>query len=152
MKEGSISELITHKDNISSKLYKNIHNKPEQAKSYNKQKENTALKNYDPSIALIQFDLYRDYKCIAQMLFKAIKAYLELPQVSLITCSTWFLGKQSPYAIVLDSLTHSKDTLLVHVCKILELPQEITEVRIRSDGMVVSLKTYLWLLQLRLSI
>lgn len=133
VEEDSAEELVIYINSICNEFLKHSYTKREQANSYQIDRSKTASPHHDKKIALVQVDFSENYTCIAQ---QEIQSYhWNQPQVSLFTCSLCYEGKQYPIVIVSDNLNHSKDTIVAYMSTIFyEIPTEVSEVRVWSDG------------------
>lgn len=128
-----VTELINYIQSIYKAFFEHVYIKRQQSHSYNEIRNTVSSNEHSSHEALIQVDFAENYTCIAQNEVQSF--HWCQPQVSLFTCSVWFHGKQHPFVIVSDNLTHTKDTIIAYMSRLLnELPSTITDVQIWSDG------------------
>lgn len=129
--KGNMSTLREHILKMTPAFKEHSYVKRNQAQSYN----NDRSDSLSPGciFALLQVDFAENYTCVSQ---DEIQSYHWVkPQVSLLTASLWFHQKQHACVIASDSLQHNKDTVVAYIDKLLqEIPKDVKEVRIWSDG------------------
>lgn len=82
---------------------------------------------------LLQVNFSENYKCVSQDEIQ--NAHWAQSQISLFTAALYHSGTIHPIVKASDELNHSKNTIILHVDKILnEIPKEIESVNIWSDG------------------
>lgn len=129
--KGTVSMLCEHISKMTPQFKEHSYIKREQAQRYNQ--DRIDCMSSDCNFALLQVDFAENYTCVSQ---DEIQSYHWVqPQVSLFTVSLWFHQKQHAIAISSDNLHHNKDTVIVYIDRILtEIPEDVKEVRIWSDG------------------
>lgn len=131
--EGMTSDLTKYLLTMFPSYIEHVYIKREQAKSYKKERDIAGSSDFLKNECLLQVDFSENYTCIAQD--EVQSAHWQQAQISLFTAAMWHSGMLHSYVIVSDNLTHSKDTIIAYLDRLFdEIPAEITEVSIWSDG------------------
>ncbi len=133
VEEGSIDDLTEHMCSLIPKFLEHCYVKRSQAEEYNRQRDAALAESYSQTTALLQVDFSENYTCVNQDEIQS--AHWNQSQVTLFTAATYHTGKQHSSVIVSDNLSHTKETLLAYIDRLLEdLPPPVQVVSIWSDG------------------
>ena len=133
LEERTTDDLQRHHFHSAPVLPTLLHIKREQSTAYQQEREAAVSDTHDPSHALIQVDFPENYTCIAQDEIKS--AHWKQHQVSLFTVAIWHSGSIHSHVIASDNITHSKETVIAYINKILDLlPANVKTVSFWSDG------------------
>lgn len=114
--------MATRIKNLAPEFLKHVYIKREQSLVYIKEVEAAVSPSFNPNIGIIQVVFAENYTCS-----------LAAKSISVFTASMWYTACQHSYALVSDSLTHSKETVISY--SLLEqLSSEVQDVRIWSVG------------------
>lgn len=75
-------------------------------------------KNIKPGILILQIDFAENYRLICQN--EVQSAHFNYKQVSIFTCVAWMFDETKSFAIISDSLQHSKIDVYVFITKLVE--------------------------------
>ena len=133
VEEGTVNDLLTYICNLIPQFLEHCYVKRAQARTYREQHEAATSDTYPVNLALVQVDFSENFKCVSQDEIQS--AHWSQSQISLFTSAVWYSGIIHSGVIVSDNLTHSKETVVAYIDKLLEdIPQEVEEVHIWSDG------------------
>ncbi|KAG1668796.1 Dipeptidyl peptidase 8 [Nymphon striatum] len=100
---------------------------------YNTERQKAAAASGQDEHSLIQIDFSENYTCISQDEIQS--AHWKQAQISLFTAALWYLGSLHSLVLVSDNITHSKDTVIPYIDRLLEeLPKTVRKVSLWSDG------------------
>ena len=133
VEDGTIEDLLEHMCSLIPKFLEHCYVKRKQADAYNKERDAALSETYNPETALLQVDFSENYTCVHQD--EVQSAHWHQSQVTLFTAAIYHTGKEHSKVIVSDNLSHTKETLVAYVDKLLEdLPPAIQVVSVWSDG------------------
>ena len=133
IEEGIVEDLRDYTGNITPKFLVHCYVKRQQAAKYSKEREAATSPDLDASKALLQVDYSENYTCVYQDEIQS--AHWKQHQVSLFTAALWHSGELHSKVVASDNLTHSKETLVAYVSRLLDdIPATVKSVSIWSDG------------------
>lgn len=128
-KEGTVDDLIKHIGSMRQKFVSHAEVKRIQSNVFKSNIENSRT---DTSVAVLQIDWAENYKCFAQHETQA--AHFGQNQTSIFTAALW-TQQVSTFAIVSDSLDHTKNSVIANIDKLCEqLPDSVKILHIHSDN------------------
>lgn len=133
VEDGTISDLMKYICSILPRFLEHCFEKRSQAKIYRDQHKEVTNDSFSIKTGLLQIDFSENYKCVSQDEIQS--AHWAQSQISLFTSALYHSGIIHPIVIASDDLTHSKDTVIPYVDRILEeVPKEIEVLHVWSDG------------------
>ncbi|XP_033100548.1 uncharacterized protein LOC117104010, partial [Anneissia japonica] len=136
VQEGTTDDLRSYISSILPQFLEHCYVKRKQAASYKLQRD--AIES-SVDEALLQVDFSENYTCQYQDEIQS--AHWQQHQVSLFTAALWYNGVLHSTVFASDNLTHSKDTIIAYIDKLMEmLPNNIRRLSIWSDGLASQFK------------
>lgn len=134
IQEGSTDDLMDHICSMIPKFMEHCFIKRKQAESYNRQRVAAGAEHsVTDNEALLQVDFSENYTCMFQD--EVQSNHWQKAQVSIFTAALWYESTLHPIVLTSDNLTHSKDTVVAYIDRLLEeIPETVKKVLIWSDG------------------
>ena len=136
-KKGTVSDLVNRISKMREKFVTHSEIKQNQSKAFKGNLEQTKI---DSPVAVLQVDWAENFKCFTQNETQA--AHFGQHQVSIFTAALWHQQQLKTFAIVSDSLDHTKTSVAANTIKILEiLPAIVKLVHIQATMIPRNLRT-----------
>jgi len=117
VEEGSSDELLEYICTLIPQFVEHCFVKRRQATAFNAEREASVSKGYNPENAVIQIDFSENYTCESQDEIQT--AHWHQKQISLFTVAMWYGGSIHSEVIASDNITHTKDTVVAYIDKLL---------------------------------